>query len=357
MFAFLQAGCSEEMEEPESCRRTLLFYLGGDNNLSDEIEPRVNQIMATRFPSSVRVLIYADTWKDAPVLMEVITENGKNRLQVVHRYEENNSADPLVWASVLQEMEERYPSPSYGLVLFSHATGWLPEGSYNTAALRSVVKDKNEEMELADFAYGIPDRMFDFIIFETCHMAGIEVAWELKDKTSFIIASSAEIVSPGFVPIYPQALPCLCEPEANLKRFIEIVAEDYKTRQGDYGSLTLSLIDTGGLEEVAASVKGCAWPLPMDEDVQTFDRYGKNLFFDFYDAFSQSMTSQQAASLRMAVDRSVVYKVSTEQFMPSSGGFDIVSHSGLTTYIPQKEYPNLNDTYKNLKWYKVLSFE
>ena len=55
-------------------------------------------------------------------------------------------------------------------------------------------------MELADFASALPlpnHRKWDFILFEGCYMGSVEVAYELKDKTEAIIASSTEIVSPG----------------------------------------------------------------------------------------------------------------------------------------------------------------
>ena len=35
-------------------------------------------------------------------------------------------------------------------------------------------------MEITDFAMALPDHLFEFIIFEACNMAGIEVAYELS---------------------------------------------------------------------------------------------------------------------------------------------------------------------------------
>ncbi len=353
---FFFAACSDGSPESNTQpRRTILFYMAGDNNLTNEVPGKLEQLKGTNIPADCRLLVFQDTKEANPQLLEIARgKNGQNIPNVIRDYEECNTADTAVFGKILREVAALYPSDSYGLLFFSHASGWMPEQTYAKPGLRSVGMDGDSEMELPAFARAIPGGMMDFIVFETCHMAGIEVAWELKDKTSFIIASSAEIVSPGFAPVYPQALPCLFERNANLKGFIEVVAGDYRTRPGDYGSFTLSLIDTGELDAIATAINSSAWPLPMNGNIQPFDRSGNDLFFDFFDAFSQSTTAGQAVNLQKAIDQCIIHKVSSERFMPSSGGFDIVSHSGLTTYIPQEQYPNLNKAYQQLGWYKEV---
>ncbi len=327
--------------------------MAGDNNLAGEVDGKVDRLLATPVPAGCRLLVFRDTREANPQLLEIVGGNkGQNTQSIIRDYEECNTADAAVLGKILQEVASLYPSESYGLVFFSHASGWMPEQTYSKPGLRSIGMDKGREMELPAFAGALPDGMFDFIIFETCHMAGIEVAWELKEKTDYIVASSAEIVSPGFSPVYPKALPCLFEQEPKLKKFVELVAEDYRTRQDDYSSLTLSLINTRELEGLATALQDCAWPLPVGNSVQPFDRYGKRLFFDFYDAFSQSMVAGQAIALQAAISKAVICKAASAQFMPAYGGFDISSHSGLTSYLPQEQYPKLNGAYKKLRWYE-----
>ncbi|WP_407430019.1 clostripain-related cysteine peptidase [Arcticibacter sp.] len=364
-----------EKEEPcippdEIPLRTVLCYMGGDNNLSYEVAEKVGQLQAASIGRHCRLLIYQDTRDANPSLSEVVTEkNGVNTVRVINEYEPSNSADADVFGSVLREVADRYPSQSYGLVLFSHASGWLPEHTYHTPALRSgtpalrsIVIDNRAEMELPAFAAVIPDGMFDFIIFEACFMAGIEVAWELKDKADYIVASSAEIASPGFTNSYSTALPLLFEPVADLTGFVRAIEADYRTRSGDYASLTLSVIQTKGLDALAAALR--AHLLKGENEfaehgegrshacIQSFDRGNNSLFFDFGDYFERLVLD--AHSLQTALSQCVVYKVATPDFMPSYGGFEVKSHSGLTTYIPQEKYPNLNEAYKELKWYKQL---
>ncbi len=72
-------------------------------------------------------------------------------------------------------MVMRYPGSDYGLVMFSHGSGWLPEGVFSSNT-PSVATDGKRELDLQDFARCIPQGRFRFIIFESCLMAGVEVA-------------------------------------------------------------------------------------------------------------------------------------------------------------------------------------
>lgn len=356
LFCLLLTGCNNETpdEVPTESVRTLLFYMGGDNNLSAEVNYKIEEILAVPLVPGYRLLIFADTRNVNPQLLEVVATNSGNRIEVLLDYPELNSADSDVFESVLHDVQYLCPAPSYGLIVFSHATGWLPEGTYNTPAdaTRSFIKDGTAEMDISSFATVVPDGMFDFIIFEACYMACVEVAYELRNKTDYIIASSAEIVSPGFSRCYDKALPYLFVRKADLRSFCRTVRADYSIRTGDYASLTLSLIETKGMAGLAEAVRGIGLPVTENNvDVQAFDRGGGNLFFDLLDTFKK-VVPRQSAALQSAIDCCVQWKTATPAFMPNYGGFEITEHCGLTVYIPQKRYTRLNEDYKKLAWYR-----
>lgn len=364
LFLLLICGCEKEGYDRQLVPvRTVLFYMGGDNNLTMEVKAKMDIIRTVPLSPHCRVVIYADMKDGPPQLLEVTAASGDNILKPLREYEESNSADMEVFTSVLSEVRERYPSSSYGLILFSHATGWLPEGAYENPAgysghadVRSVIKDGHSEMEIPAFAAAIPDGMFDFIIFEACYMAGVEVAYELKDKTRFIIASSAEIVSPGFARCYAEALPLLYQREADLQGFCRVIKNDYATRPGDYSSLTLSLIDTEELDALVSVVRESTLSFPDNgAGIQTFDRGNGMLFFDLEDCYV--VASEEQAAIRTAISNCVKWKTATADFMPGYGGFKVRAHCGLTTYVPQQRYARLNEAYKKLRWYKAIMKE
>ncbi|MFV0313354.1 MAG: clostripain-related cysteine peptidase [Dysgonomonas sp.] len=246
---------------------------------------------------------------------------------------------------------------SYGLILFSHASGWLPQETLKNP--KSILIDNKREMDITDFADAIPENYFDFIIFEACFMAGIEVAYELKDKADYILVSSAEIVSPGFTEIYKQsAISYLYESPVNLKGFAQSAFNYFNSQSGFLNSATLSIIKTSELDALGNIIKK-NYNRDNTVDINTiqhFDRYTYHLFFDFEDYFSSYLqTDMQRQELSEAINSCIIYKAATFLFMDGYNGFEIKKHSGLTTYIQQEQFPYLNTEYQKLKWYKKIS--
>lgn len=353
--------------------RTILYYLGADNNLQDEADEKT-EALRLGFPGgNDRLVIYRDTETETPRLLEVYQDKiGENKIREVKTYPEQNSATAETFQTVLNDVEALAPADSYGLILFSHATGWLPTGALlrpEAALLQmglvpirtyTIAMDGTTELGLKEFANAIPDRFFDFIAFEACFMAGVEVLYELKDKTDYILSSSAEILSPGFAPIFPASLAMLYRPEADLIGFAQAYFDFWDGQRGDYRSATVTVAKTDELPALANWVNRSGvneLPTATLSEIQHFDRYSTHrLFFDFEDYYQHTTTETGAmnelADLFSAI---VVYQAATPTFIPSQRGFDINRHSGLTTYIPQEGFQKLNERYRELAWYQSIT--
>lgn len=359
----LFSSCEKDHNDPVQVDRVVLVYLGGDNNLSGEAKEKADAICkGWEAPKNGRLLFYIDTSNANPRLIEVVKGKNGNIQQVIRTYEKENSASKEVFARAIEEMKQIYPGSSYGLILFSHASGWLPKGTL--LAPRSIIVDDGEgvnnrkEMELSDFAGAIPDRTFDFIVFEACFTAGIEVAYELKDKAEYILASSAEIPSPGFTYVYGQIINRLYNKVPDLKGFGQI-AFNYFNSQTDWRkSSTLSLIKTSGLEALAEFVKAnCNYSLAEKViNYQHFDRYVYyRLFFDFGEYYASLLDrDDKKENLSILINDCIIWKISTPDFMLGYDGFVINHYSGMTTYINQDRFPFLNEEYKKLAWSKAI---
>lgn len=344
-----------EPEDPDT-NRTLLVYIGRDNNLSTTIEEKIEYILRGWSGKGGNLVFYQDKLGEGAHLYETITENGKNSIREIASYGEENSADPAIFGRVIQDVRTAYPAESYGMIFFSHATGWLPEKVYEQT--RTIGRDGTDEMDLAEFAAAIPDNLFDFIIFEACHMAGIEVVYELRNKTDYILASAAEIVSPGFRYIYPQSIDYLFQPEANLSSFAENAFEWVNSQTDAYRSGTLSIIQTSGLNTLAQWLNN-----NMDRDftgnynsLQIFDRKKENLFYDFQEYFSYRIAPQQQETFNTLIENCVIYANATPGFFSGMSSsyypFVIEKHCGLTTYIMKEHLQEINEAYTQLAWYK-----
>lgn len=359
VFLLLATSCSREMEiTPPVARRTVLVYLAGDNNLSGEVWQKIDSLTAGWHNTEDNLLIYQDTQgeRGTPSLLRVVGDVVDPFTEVVREYPESNSALAEVFETVVQDVVTLYPSASYGLLFFSHATGWLPEGSYAqprsmSPSLRSIANDNGREMELADFAAALPDYQFDFIVFEACLMSGVEVAYALRNKADYLVASSAEILSPGFTSVYPALINDLfCQPEADLTNFAKRYYSHCNTLEGAYHSATISVIRLDKIDALANAMRSFyAMQSGVQDitDLQCFDRSEKKLFFDLADFVRQAAdTDTKILSL---LQEAVVYKASTPRFV----NIPIHTHSGLTVYIEQAEYPLLNASWRETAWYKA----
>lgn len=349
--------CAKDDDDPEiPIERVLLVYMAGDNNLSSETYQKIEEIRkGWNGDARHRLLVYTDPADAAPSLNEIVRENSNNTLQKLSVYEEENSASGEVFSRVIRDMMRMYPAPSYGLLVFSHASGWLPEGALTKP--KSLLIDGTDEMALTDFGTAIPNNTFDYIVFETCFSAGIEAAYQLKDKTKYILASSAEIVSPGFTPIYNNAINLLFEKEKPAEKFGRATYTYFNQQSGYMRSATFSVIDTKGLDNLAKYIKeNCDFEKEFIlTDIQKFDRYSYRLFFDFGDYYSRLLeTEEERQELNRLIEKCVVWKVSTPLFMQGYNGFEIKEYSGMTSYIPQQRFPLLDTAYRRTQWSKDI---
>jgi len=360
----MSVSCSHDHDPgpppPEIPGRVILVYMGGDNSLSSETyEKRKALCQGWQSTFDGELFLYCDPGDTTPSLYQMKETKGEAELLLVSSYPEENSASSAVFSRVINEVVCNNPARSYGLLVFSHASGWLPQQTFLQP--RSIIIDGAEEMELRDLAAAMPDEVFDFIIFEACFMAGIEVAYELKNKTEYIVASSAEIVSPGFTPVYGQILDYLYKPKPDLMGVVQTVYNYYSNQTGYLQSATYSVIHTPALEALEQWIRSMDFDVSEEatdlSEVQHFDRYASyRLFFDLEDYYTRLLTSEaERKELERLIKDCVPYKVATNHFMEGMNGFEIRQHSGLTTYIPQKKFPYLNEKYQKLKWKKMIS--
>ena len=361
VFCFLFLGCGKDDpcdNPPSSKRRTVLVYLGTDNNFSHEAAEKID-ILKKKWKGSNdgNLLVYADAGAN-PVLVHIYHSKLRgNVADTINIYAVENSADPATFARMLHRAKEYRPADSYGLVVLSHATGWLPaEMSHPDIALKSVILDTgadeaNNYMELSDFVNAIPYPL-DFIVFDACFMGSVEVCYELKDKVAYIVSSPAEVLAPGFV--YSTMMQHLFAPVADLTAVARDFYEYYDSRAGFYRSATVSVVKTSELEALATVVSEIIHPNihPNDfENIQTFGYGRQKIYFDLGD-YLQKLSPENRQRIQNALNQCIIYKAHTPSYYSAGtrAMHAIQAFSGLTVYIPQAAYPQTNNAYGMLKW-------
>jgi hypothetical protein len=343
----LYLSCSDSGVEQEFTKRTVLVYMAADNNLYRNASKDIEEMLVTEIPSEYNLLVYIDTPNDNPYLFKIT----KGKIDTVNQYNTQNSVSKQILKSVIDEAFSLFPSESYGLILWSHGTGWLPEGVYDNIKetnVRSFGKDKSKEMEITDLAEAIPENL-DFIIFDACLMSGIEVLYQLRNKAEIIIASPTETLIAGFP--YENIIPILLTPRPNYAEIASIFMEYYKNRDGKLQSASIAVIDSKQLEPLANLVRMSIkdFTCPSREHIQRYDTREPALLFDFEDYLKHIISNENdLIALRKQISKAVIYNDFTPYFLDE---FSIEKSSGIGIYIPF-ENDVLFEQYRLLDWYK-----
>jgi len=339
--------CSNSSTEQEPAKRTILVYMAADNSLYKNANKDIEEMLATEIPNEYNLLVYIDTPNNNPNLLKIT----KGKIDTVNQYNTQNSASKQVMKSVVDETFSLFSAESYGLILWSHGTGWLPKGVYDRIKetnVRSFGKDKNKEMEITDLAEAIPENL-DFIIFDACLMSGIEVLYQLRNKAKIIIASPTETLVAGFP--YEKTIPLLLRPEPDYDGIAFEYMEYYKNRSGNLQSASIAVIETKQLEPLANLVKEAIKNevCPNRELIQRYDTREPALLFDFEDYLEHTLSNENdLIALRKQISRTVIYNDYTPYFLDE---FPIEKSCGIGIYIP---FANdaLFEPYSLLDWYK-----
>jgi hypothetical protein len=150
-------GCSNDEPCPTPVR-TVLIYMAADNSLSSFSYKNLESIVKGSSASALNggnLLVYLDASDAAPQLLQIKAKSdGTIQKLAIKDYPEQNSADPIVMRGVFESVVSEFPAESYGLVLWSHGTAWLP---YNVQPmLRSFGQDETSWMEIPELSLPRP---------------------------------------------------------------------------------------------------------------------------------------------------------------------------------------------------------
>ncbi len=249
----------------KSSSRVIFVYMVAENNLTGIASTDVKEMLAgcQHMSDNDRLVIYLDDASDKmPRLYEITNKTQETYLYamtpVMTYTEDFNSSSPEILDMVLKQVYSNYPADSYGIVFWSHASGWTPSNyKPKTKANRAFGVDTGnnnsftswgEQMnidEMADVLEKYHD--IDFLLFDACFMQSIEVAYELRNTARYILASPAEIPGPG-APYNLMVQPMFAD-TLNMED-VMTAYYSYYSQNLDYGVL-LSVVDCAELDNFA----------------------------------------------------------------------------------------------------------
>ena len=392
---------------PQINRNVMIMISGGRNSLSSYLTQDLAELEASdgipsgAYASNHALVVFSrlgsNKTAEAPAALykvykgrngDVIRDTLRTWGGFVQMFGENTLKEAL--ETVVQE----FPGSNYGIVLSSHATGYLPEGYYKDPSayeeahrstygstlsvrggrslaleefppipeyprVKSVGQDDDYfgsvEMDMRKFRDALPCHM-DYILFDACLMAGVEVAYELKDKASIIGFSPTEILADGFD--YKLIASRLVSDTPDPVQVCRDYFEQYKIlpEGSDTRCATISAVDTRYLDELAAVCKTLfgkyhyAMSSVNPDTIQRYYRSGRHFFYDLRDILSKSGASEEdLQEFDSAMEKVVVYKDHTPTFLGIQIGD--TSYSGLSMYLPRMGSSVLDVFYReNVAW-------
>ena len=223
-------------------------------------------------------------------------------------------------------------------------------------------QDGNNWMEIDDLAKGLPDDVFNFILFDACYMASIECAYELRDKAEYILASPTETLADGWP--YKEMMPQLFATDLQLEKVGETFYNYYLNDSYPYA--TVSLTKTSELDNLksvthdilADKTESDIYSLDLKEMQRLEYLYrSPGMLYDFNDYIKQLATAEQYDRFISCLDKAVVYKAHTPKsyYAAIGNALPINSYCGLTVFVPQESLPKMLEWYQQrVSWYQAV---
>lgn len=242
------------------------------------------------------------------------------------------------------------------------------------------------QMDVSDMAGAIEHSGMHprYIFFDACLMQSLEVAYELRNVTDYIVASPISTPADGayYTHLLQRGL-FSNDPTEIASTFYSDVCED-KSISGSYGGygLVVSCLKTEGLDELAALTSQVIARSSLMErmspdmsDVQSYSNYVSTYFYRPYTydavlAMQHLLSAEDFALWKSAFERILVFRASSPKFWvgPSSWEYmevDTDNFCGVSMFVPQDVYTmnaescdfgDHNENFTKTSWYSAAGF-
>ena len=336
-------------------QRTVLVYMVADNDLYKNAQTDIKEMLEAQGNYDGNLIVYLDApaWSSNPKPQLIKIRRGES--VTIKQYEPQNSIAGATLRSVINDVISLFPARNYGLVLWSHGTGWLPEGAFanlpqDTNALRSFGRKGNSEMSIEELAESLPFS-FEFIIFDACLMSQIEVFYQLKNKSDVIIASPTEILVDGFP--YDKIVPFMFTSKPDYISIAKSYVDYYKNQTGDMQSACIAVVKTDQLEPFAACIRKIVGDQaiipPNKNNVQRYEVRPNTIFYDLQNYLVYAVQKKEdITNVEDYLSKIILYHDNTSHFFNQ---LSLKNSCGISLYVSFSDN-ELDEKYKQLDWFR-----
>lgn len=369
LISLIVSSCRDEPVAPEpqlsAVDRTVLVYMVADNSLGsqqsdlDDIKEMVAAAAHGDLGNS-RLLVYRSARNaDGTSIVNSMFEITSGGQVEVKKYDNSElSVSYARMKRVIADAKAMAPADVYGLILWGHGSGWLQNGvdEPGLSALSFGGDSRSRWMNITTLREVISGEEFDWLYFDCCYMASVEVVYELRDVVDYIVGSATELPGDGMP--YDKNLRCLMPRNSDLLQACSNTFNLYDTKLGDSRTCTMSLIDTSGLDRLAAvtrEIYGLHSDVPAGFSPQKFMIGSNCTYFDFQQ-YVQALSADSPAladEYEAAMAGVVKYAAATPYIWNT---VKLTNHCGLSTFILKDNVSAYDkNNYSQLQWWNDVA--
>ena len=372
--------------------KTVLVYMAGRNDLAGIVNVDLNEMKqgSKRLGNNDNLLVFVrrDKSEQLPWLARikngVVTDSVSLKdMGITSSDGENRASDPVVMEGVMRYAFSHYPAAdgNYGLVLWGHGSGWLMDNEVKRVNSRAFGVDKGEYGRalwmniptMANILKGMPH--LKFIMADCCNFMCLDVLYELRNVTDYIIGSPAEIPNQGAP--YDEIVPDMF---ADGRFYTSIIDKYYKSVNG---YLPLTAVQSSQMEQLAqathqamqavqsnlngdyADMTGLIHYYHTDDDSDFHPEY--NIFYDAGDFFLAHAPQDAYQQWKQSLDQAVVehrnatiWSTDKVWFMKYSD-FTVTDAKmhGVSMFVEQNpakgNYTKYNEDIKKMAWWNAIN--
>ena len=318
--------CTEEAFDVDKVnKQTILVFLpwtGGNSSiglteaLSNYIDSICAGITDKKGLNNTRVLVFFSNNANNSTLFDLTYNDVTKEVSrtPIKTYEGSAYNSANGFADLLNEVRQNAEALNYALIIGGHGCGWScaddwinypnQAKSFNTQQTFDTsfsgiqfgadpnnpttrffgsVDRKENSIDLSTLAEGIKQSgiKMQYILFDVCYMGNVETAYELKDVTNYLIATSSEIMAKG-IP-YRSMWSYLNGTTPNYSSLVNGIVNFYKNSTAPY--CNMAAIDCRQLDALANVMKEINQKYTLDttiplDSIQPLDGFSPHLSYD-----------------------------------------------------------------------------
>ena len=359
----------EGLSKMEQQATMLVYWDGG----SSESYINYDEVAKKSYPCILRYTtdgygnINGTAARDSSYSIRIIAEAG----EVVKEYDSQLSTDKNVMTSVLKDMSNFSPTRQIAMVAGSHGSAWTNSIFTQTRSFGQDGSGTNNTITTDDMAEAIQNAgiHLDLLLFDACLMGTIEVCYDFRNVTNYMIVSPIEAPAPGFP--FKDLMNDIYQGTRDSYRNVCVTGiNHYMNRTDGYDWSAISLIDCKQIENLTSLIKkeitehkdfissynpiNKLQQYGVNEGVTSLERNFYYVSFDIMQFMDTLNNNSIPNDLSAQYSKTVLYADCLE----NSINYPVVkaNYCGLGMYIPVKERPKWNTYFKTIDWYKAAGW-